>query len=69
MLRLGVLLSLAVLMAACGNAAAPVTRVPSPSASPQTAGAVIPQGLTPEGYHVLGRPDARVTIEDFSDFL
>jgi hypothetical protein len=29
----------------------------------------IPQGLTAEGYHVLGRPDAPVTLITYSDFL
>lgn len=29
----------------------------------------IPTSQTPEGYHVLGRPDAPLSIEFFSDFL
>jgi hypothetical protein len=29
----------------------------------------IPQGLTPEGYHELGRADAPVTLVMYSDFL
>ncbi len=47
----------------------------APAAAP-TAGAAqagdavaIPSGLTPEGYHMLGRPDAPVTLVMYSDFL
>jgi hypothetical protein len=69
MLRRGALLSLAAFLAACGNPTAPVAEAPSPVASTQRAATAIPQGVTAEGYHVLGRSDARVTIEDFSDFL
>ena len=46
---------------AAGTAAA------APTASPGAA--TIPEGLTPEGYHVLGRPDAPVTLVMYSDFL
>ena len=35
----------------------------------QPAAAAIPESLTPEGYHVLGRPDAPVTLVMYSDFL
>lgn len=34
-----------------------------------TAAAGIPEGRTPEGYHVLGNPDAPVTIQFYSDFF
>lgn len=43
------------------------TGVPTPSAA--TAESGIAQGLTPEGYHVLGQADAPVTIVTYSDFL
>ena len=115
-LRLGLLLVLSVLLAACGGAGAPsagpaptgasagdrptslleATHVPqatvapaaalatsAPSALPATTAAPaisqpvataapeggIAQGLTPEGYHYLGRDDAPVTITNYSDFL
>jgi len=50
---------------------------PTAAASPApTAGAAqpensaaIPDSLTPEGYHMLGRPDAPVTLVMYSDFL
>jgi len=35
----------------------------------ETDTAAIPSSLTPEGYHVLGRPDAPVTLVMYSDFL
>jgi hypothetical protein len=49
----------------------------APSAAPTAAAgqpespgaAAIPEGLTPEGYHVLGQPDAPVTLVMYSDFL
>ena len=31
--------------------------------------AALPQGRTPEGYYVLGRPDAPVVLTHYSDFL
>jgi hypothetical protein len=31
--------------------------------------AAIPEGLTSESYHMLGRPDAPVTLVMYSDFL
>jgi hypothetical protein len=40
------------------------------AAQPESPGAgAIPEGLTPEGYHVLGRADAPVTLVMYSDFL
>jgi protein-disulfide isomerase len=63
------------------TAAAQPTRAPSvaasqaPSAAPTASAAqpgnsaAIPDSLTPEGYHMLGRPDAPVTLVMYSDFL
>jgi protein-disulfide isomerase len=48
------------------------TQAPAPTAGaaqPENPAASIPDGLTPEGYHVLGRPDAPVTLVMYSDFL
>ena len=45
------------------TAAAPTADAAQPDA------AAIPNSLTPEGYHVLGRPDAPVTLVMYSDFL
>jgi protein-disulfide isomerase len=45
-------------------AAAPTAGAAAPEIS-----AAIPESLTPEGYHVLGRPDAPVTLVMYSDFL
>jgi len=39
------------------------------AAQPENPAAAIPEGLTPEGYHMLGRPDAPVTLVMYSDFL
>ena len=39
------------------------------AAQPENPTATIPEGLTPEGYHMLGRPDAPVTLVMYSDFL
>ena len=55
----------------------PATAPAAPTAPPQptvgsapTAGqAGIPEGTTSEGYHVLGRADAPVTLVMYSDFL
>jgi hypothetical protein len=47
-------------------AAAP-TALPQPAAT--AAAGAIPEGLTAEGYHVLGRTDAPATLEMYSDFL
>jgi hypothetical protein len=46
------------------TAAAPTAGAAEPAAS-----RAIPESLTPEGYHVLGRPDAPVTLVMYSDFL
>jgi hypothetical protein len=55
---------------------APTVVAPQATAAAPTAGAAepaasgaIPESLTPEGYHVLGRPDAPVTLVMYSDFL
>jgi protein-disulfide isomerase len=45
-------------------AAAPTAGAAQPGNS-----AAIPESLTPEGYHILGRPDAPVTLVMYSDFL
>jgi hypothetical protein len=41
------------------------------TAAPQAtiASGTIPEGLTPEGYHFLGRADAPATLVMYSDFL
>ena len=44
-----------------------VTAATQPSAA--TGEPSIAQGLTPEGYHVLGNTDAPVTLVMYSDFL
>jgi protein-disulfide isomerase len=49
------------------RAAGSADGVPTPSAATTESG--IAQGLTPEGYHVLGQADAPVTIVTYSDFL
>jgi protein-disulfide isomerase len=38
-------------------------------AAPTAGQSGIPEGATPEGYHVLGRADAPVTLVMYSDFL
>lgn len=82
-LRILMLLGLGAMLAACGGAGGPGAAGPTasssgapaaagsgaPTASPALSLDAIPQGLTPEGYHVLGRDDAPVTITDYSDFL
>ena len=50
----------------------PVATVPALGPVPEATNAAeggIPQGVTAEGYHVLGRPDAPVTLTMYSDFL
>ncbi len=42
---------------------------PTVGAAPAGDTAAIPNSLTPEGYHMLGRPDAPVTLVMYSDFL
>ena len=46
----------------------PTALAPQPSAAPDAL-AGIPESTTPEGYHILGRPDAPVTLTMYSDFL
>lgn len=48
--------------------AQPATQTSTAPAAP-TADAAIPESVTGEGYHVLGRPDAPVTLTMYSDFL
>ena len=38
-------------------------------ASAATATAGLPQGITPDGHHYLGRLDAPVTMIEYGDFL
>ena len=49
------------------------THMPSPAPTDGVAqvadSAAIPDSVTPEGYHVLGHPDAAVTMVMYSDFL
>jgi len=47
----------------------PSLAAPTASAAPAGDTAAIPTSLTPEGYHILGRPDAPVTLVMYSDFL
>ncbi|MFN8568091.1 MAG: hypothetical protein U0Z44_11360 [Kouleothrix sp.] len=52
------------------TAALAATQPAAPTAMPSgVAAAAIPEGLTPEGYHLLGRADAPVTLTMYSDFL
>jgi hypothetical protein len=50
-----------------------VTALPSAEATaapqPTASSTALPEGLTPEGYHYLGRADAPATIVMYSDFL
>jgi protein-disulfide isomerase len=45
------------------------TAAPTAGAAQPGAAVAIPDGLTPEGYHILGRADAPVTLVMYSDFL
>jgi hypothetical protein len=47
------------------------TLAPTRAAAQPTAAvaSAIPEGVTPEGYHYLGRPDAPATLVMYSDFL
>ena len=47
----------------------PTAAVAQPSAAPTAAVAGIPESTTLEGYHILGRADAPVTLTMYSDFL
>jgi protein-disulfide isomerase len=51
------------------TAQAPTAAPTASAAQPENATASIPDGLTPEGYHILGRADAPVTLVMYSDFL
>lgn len=44
------------------------TEAPAATAAPSLF-ASLPQGRTAEGYYMLGKPDAPITIELYSDFL
>jgi hypothetical protein len=57
--------------AAATAAPAATARAPEAIPAPQAtiAGGAIPDGLTPEGYHFLGRADAPATLVMYSDFL
>lgn len=82
-LRVLAVLVLGLVLAACGGEAAVSPTVvvssqaPSPSATTEVATVTVapssfgslPQSRTAEGYYVLGKPDAPITIEFFSDFL
>ena len=48
-------------------AATSAPTVAAATAAPEQAG--VPESRTPEGYHVLGRADAPVTLVMYSDFL
>lgn len=85
LLRSSLLLLLGWLLVACGQSAAttptlaptqspaePATTLPAtapPTAQAASAYADIPQGLTSEGYQLLGAPEAPVTLVMYSDFL
>jgi hypothetical protein len=52
---------------------APATALPAPTEALQAVApagpAAIARGRTPEGYHVLGNPEAPVAMQFYSDFL
>jgi hypothetical protein len=52
--------------APAATAAAPTASQAEPTAA---AAGGIPEGVTAEGYHYLGRPDAPATLVMYSDFL
>ena len=54
-----------VLLASCA-ATTPTASQPAPAT---TSYGTLPTSRTPEGYHVLGKTDAPVTITHYSDFL
>ena len=70
LLRWSLLLILVTLVAGCGSAApGATTATSSPTAGQGETPVPLPQGVTAEGYHYLGQPNAPVTIENYSDFL
>jgi hypothetical protein len=52
-----------------GGATPAATRSPAAQPATTAAEAAISQGVTPEGYHFLGRADAPATLVMYSDFL
>jgi hypothetical protein len=52
-----------------GGATPATTRSLAAQPGPTAAEAAITQGVTPEGYHFLGRSDAPATLVMYSDFL
>ena len=70
LLQWSVLLAVATMFVSCGSAAPGATTAMSSPTSEQGATTIpLPRGVTPEGYHYLGQPNAPVTIENYSDFL
>ena len=60
-------------LAACGAGAAPESQAGA-GATGATGGlsidyAALPQSKTPQGYHLLGRADAPILIQHYSDLL
>jgi hypothetical protein len=47
----------------------PVVVATAAAPEPTAASGALPEGLTPEGYHFLGRADAPATLVMYSDFL
>ena len=54
-------------VAACATAATPTPVPPAPE-STATPAPPLPESVDAEGHHVLGDPNAPVTILDYSDF-